>query len=44
VSYDWSRGFSAYNPAAMPAAVLLHAAQESEVKARAKAPAAAGRK
>lgn len=41
VSYDWSRGFSAYaGPQQMPAAVLLHAVQEAEVKARNKAPTA----
>ena len=38
VSYDWSRGFSAYNPAAMKSHILLHATQEAEVKARAKTP------
>ncbi|GBF88757.1 hypothetical protein Rsub_01658 [Raphidocelis subcapitata] len=37
VSYDWSRGFSAYSPQQMPPCILLHATQESEVKARAKA-------
>lgn len=34
VSYDWSRGFQAYNPAQMPAAIMLHATQEAEVSAR----------
>jgi mRNA export factor len=40
LSYDWGRGYAAYNPAAMKTAVLLHSVGEAEVKARAKVAAA----
>ncbi|WIA16348.1 hypothetical protein OEZ86_007838 [Tetradesmus obliquus] len=43
LSYDWSKGFQAYNPAQMPSYVQLHGTQEAEVKARPKTPAT-GRK
>jgi mRNA export factor len=36
VSYDWSRGHSAYNPQTMRTHVLLHACQDQEVKPRPK--------
>jgi len=38
LSYDWSRGYQAYNPSAMPTYIHLHATQDTEVKARAKTP------
>lgn len=34
VSYDWSRGYSEYNPATAKKHILLHAPQEAEVKSR----------
>lgn len=43
VSYDWSKGYSAYNPQTMKNVILLHATKEDEVKAKPKA-AALGRK
>lgn len=35
LSYDWSKGFQAYNPAQMPSYVQLHGTQEAEVRLRA---------
>ena len=34
VSYDWSRGYSEYNPTTAKNYILLHAPQEAEVKSR----------
>lgn len=34
VSYDWSRGYSEYNPTTAKNHILLHAPQEAEVKSR----------
>ncbi len=42
VSYDWSRGYSEYNPSTMKNAILLHPIKEEEVKPKPKA--AVGRK
>ena len=44
LSYDWGRGYAAYNPATMKSLVLLHSVQEAEVRARPKPPAVGGRK
>ena len=33
-SYDWSRGYSEYNPATAKHHIFLHAPQEVEVKSR----------
>mmetsp|Transcript_16977 Transcript_16977/g.29027 ORF Transcript_16977/g.29027 Transcript_16977/m.29027 type:complete len:361 (+) Transcript_16977:132-1214(+) len=40
LSYDWSRGFSEYQPANMKSTILLHATKDDEVKAKPKAAAA----
>jgi mRNA export factor len=37
VSYDWSRGYSEYNPQSMKNAILLHPVKEEEVKPKPKA-------
>lgn len=34
MSYDWSRGYSEYNPTTAKNYILLHAPQEAEVKSR----------
>lgn len=34
VSYDWSRGYSEYNPATAKNYILLHQTQEAEVKSK----------
>ena len=44
VSYDWSKGYSEYNPQTMKNAILLHSIKEDEVKPKPKATAAGGRK
>mmetsp|Transcript_20944 Transcript_20944/g.45820 ORF Transcript_20944/g.45820 Transcript_20944/m.45820 type:complete len:353 (+) Transcript_20944:170-1228(+) len=44
VSYDWSKGYSEYNPQTMKNAILLHAVKEDEVKAKPKAATGIGRK
>ncbi len=36
VSYDWSRGYSEYNPTTAKNYIYLHAPQEGEVKAKAR--------
>lgn len=43
VSYDWSRGYSEYNPQTMKNTILIHPVKEDEVKAKPKA-AGVGRK
>ncbi|EFN55068.1 hypothetical protein CHLNCDRAFT_23906 [Chlorella variabilis] len=43
VSYDWSRGYSEYNPTTAKNQIFLHAPQESEVKGRTR-PAAGARR
>mmetsp|Transcript_21674 Transcript_21674/g.55191 ORF Transcript_21674/g.55191 Transcript_21674/m.55191 type:complete len:355 (-) Transcript_21674:490-1554(-) len=42
VSYDWSRGYSEYNPQVMKNTILIHAVKEDEVKAKPKAATGVG--
>lgn len=37
VSYDWSKGYSEYNPQVMKNTILLHPVKEDEIKAKPKA-------
>eukprot|EP00249_Psilotum_nudum_P015790 c25521_g1_i3 orf=521-1282(-) len=44
VSYDWSKGAENYNPSTAKNYILLHAPQESEIKAKPRSTAAGARK